>query len=138
MHRVPTLAVLVTAAFALLAAGTASADPVQGDCQNDSKLIGPILLSTEDVPGTWWYLTREGLDAAGVSDYEAFIESLFGTDFADLEEAVMALVDNVRWADKNGNDYVCTSSLRGTRAFIGDPDYAYYYFSVTDDKHVQG
>jgi hypothetical protein len=104
--------------------------------QNDSKLIGPILLSTVDTPGTWWHLTREGFDDAGVSDCKAMIEALFGTTFVDLDAAVEALVDAVRTLDKNGNSYVCATSVRGTRAFVGDPNYAYYFFSVIDDKHV--
>ena len=133
--------VVVLLAFVVLAAATsgpASAAPVAGDCQNDSKLIGPILLSTENVEGTWWHLTREGLDAAGITDYEAAIEAAFGVEFAGLQEAVEAIVDAVRPLDRNGNDRVCASSLRGTRAVLGDPNYAYYYFGVTDDRHATG
>ena len=35
-------------------------------CVPDPKLIGRIALSTADEPGTWWHLTREGMDAAGL------------------------------------------------------------------------
>ena len=116
-------------------AGSASSAPDPG-CQSDSKLVGRILLSTADVPGTWWHLTREGFDDAGITDYEAAIEQAFGTTFATLDDAVEALVDAVRSLDRNGNDYVCASSLRGRRAFLGDPNYAEYYFGTQDDKHV--
>lgn len=120
-----------------LAASSAMAAP-EPDCQNDSKSLGRIALSTADTPGTWWYITRTGLDAAGITDYLAAIESAFGTDFADLDEAVAAVVAAVGPVDKNGNGFVCASAVRGTRAFIGDPDYANYFFAVTDDKHVVG
>jgi hypothetical protein len=110
-----------------LTGGPASAAPTPGDCQNDSKLIGPILLSTDDAPDTWWGITKAGLEEAGI----------VGTTFASLEEAVAALVDAVRPLDENGNDYVCASAIRGTKAVIGDPDYAHYYFAVIDDKHVK-
>ena len=36
--------------------------------------------------------------------------------------------------DKNGNNYVCASSVRGTRTVVGDPNYAFNYFRVVDDK----
>ena len=45
---------LMSVAIALVAAGAAPAAPVDGDCQNDSKLIGAIELSTDDRAGTWW------------------------------------------------------------------------------------
>jgi hypothetical protein len=136
MRTIPTGVAVFAAVVLALSAASAWATPTRGDCQNDSKLIGPILLSTEDTPGTWWHLTREGFNEAGVSDYKAMIEALFGTTFVDLDAAVEALVDAVRTLDKNGNSYVCATSVRGTRAFVGDPNYAYYFFSVIDDKHV--
>ncbi len=125
------------ALLAAVAAGSAVAAPEVG-CQNDSKLIGRIQLSTADTPGTWWHLTREGFDAAGITDYKAAIESIFGTPFPSLNAAVDALVDAVRALDKNGNEYVCASSLRGTREFLGDPNWALFFFGVLDDKHVTG
>lgn len=134
MYRALAVGVSV-AVLAAVATGSAPAAPEVG-CQSDSKLIGQILLSTEDEEGTWWRITREGFDAAGITDYKATIERLFGTTFASLDDAVQALVDAVRPLDKNGNEYVCASSVRGTRAFLGDPNYAYYFFGVTDDKHV--
>ena len=131
------LAILAIVVLALTAAGPASADPAQGDCQNDTKLIGPILLSTADQPGTWWNLTREGFDAAGVTDYKGMIGGWFGTQFATLEDAVEALVDAVRPIDKNGNGFVCAGTPRGTKAVLRDPEYASYFFGVIDDKHVK-
>jgi len=130
------LAVGLAVTAALVGATAAGAAPAPGDCPNDTKGIGPVSISTADEPGTWWYLTRTGFDAAGVTDYKAKIESLFGIEFGTLEEAIEAVVAGVRPLDKNGNGYVCASTLRGTRAFIGDPDFAYYFFGVIDDKHV--
>ena len=140
-----SMAGIVALAAALLAmialsAGSASAAPQSGACQKDSKLIGPILLSTEDAPDTWWGITKAGLEAAGIVGDDAQkenIEEAFGTTFASLDEAVAALVDAVRPLDKNGNEYVCASSVRGTRAVLGDPNWAFYYFGVIDDKHVK-
>src|SRR4051812_2949210 len=43
---------------------TAAAGP-QGDCPNDSKLLGLFEVSTDYRPGTWWYLSRNDLVAAG-------------------------------------------------------------------------
>jgi hypothetical protein len=108
-----------------------------GDCSNDSKLIGPILLSSNDAPGTWWGLTRAGFDAAGITDYKATIEGFFGTSFDTLDDAVDALVAGTSTLDKNGNGYVCASSARGTRAFLDDPQYANYFFQTHDDKGVK-
>lgn len=127
----------LAAAVVALTASSAPAAP-EPDCQNDSKSLGRIELSTADTPGTWWYLTRTGLDAAGITDYLAAAEAAFGTDFADLDEAVAAMIAAVEPVDKNGNGYVCASALRGTRAVLGDPDFAYYYFAATDDKHDAG
>ncbi|HET7689010.1 MAG TPA: hypothetical protein VFK41_01415 [Nocardioidaceae bacterium] len=133
-------AIVTTAlASALLLGGTAQAAPTPGDCNNDSKLIGPILLSTDDAPGTWWRLTKEGFEAGGIhgeAAYKAWIDAAFGTTFGSLEEAVQALVDAVVSLDRNGNGYVCATNVRGTRAFIGDPNWTYYFFGVQDDKHV--
>ena len=67
------------AAVVALTASSAPAAP-EPDCQNDSKSLGRIELSTADTPGTWWYLTRTGLDAAGVTDYLAAAEAAFGAD----------------------------------------------------------
>jgi hypothetical protein len=127
--------------LAMVAVGSAPADAVPGDCQNDSKLIGPILLSTDDVEGTWWYLTREGLEKAGYDTEQEQLDKIngwFGTSFSELEDAVVVLVDAVRPADKNGNDYVCASSARGTHANVADPTATDYFFMVIDDKHVRG
>lgn len=112
-----------------------STDP--GDCPNDSKLIGAIELSTADAPGTWWRLTKDGLADAGIVDPDDILATLsgwFGTAFTTELQAVETLVDAVRPFDKNANNYVCAFSLRGTRAYIGDPNYALYTFGVKDDK----
>jgi hypothetical protein len=136
------LALVTGVIVAMAAAGPASADAVPGDCQNDSKLIGQIFLSTDDAPGTWWRLTKDGLEAAGIVGDEAQLAKIngwFGTSLTDISDAVEVLVDAVRPVDKNGNGYVCaTRATSGTRAFLDDPDYQYYVFGVIDDKHVKG
>jgi hypothetical protein len=105
-------------------------------CVSDSKLIGRILLSTAPVPGTWWYLTREGLKEAGITNYLAAIEEFFGRTFASEADAVEFLVAQLDALDANGNGYVCAYRLRGTKTSIGDPNFAYYLFQVRDDKHA--
>jgi hypothetical protein len=37
-------------------------------CVPDTKLIGRFAASTDDVPGTWWRLTKDRFDALGVTD----------------------------------------------------------------------
>jgi hypothetical protein len=103
----------------------------------DSKLIGRIELSTADTPGTWWRLTRDGLDAAGITDYRVALEGFFGREFSDVGEAVSFLVAQVVPFDANGNGYVCAYSIRGTRTSIGDPNIEFYLFQVRDDKHAE-
>ena len=86
-------------------------------------------------------LTKDGLEAAGVfgdAAQLARINGWFGTSFTSLADAVVLLVDTVRPLDKNGNNYVCASTLRGTRAVAGDPDLSLTAFTVIDDKHVKG
>lgn len=136
LNWIVRLAVAV-AALCALSVAPAGAAPEPADCQNDSKLIGRIELSTADAPGTWWRLTKDGFDAAGVTDYKAMMEGWFGTTFASLDDAVEALVAAVVPLDRNGNGFVCASAPRGTRTVVGDPNYGFYYFSVIDDKHVK-
>jgi hypothetical protein len=104
-------------------------------CHPDSKLIGRIQLSTADTPGTWWYITREGFDAAGITDYQGFIEYAFGLTFATLDEAIAHLVNAVTPWDENGNGYVCAYAARGTRTNYALPDVSRYIFGTTDDDH---
>jgi hypothetical protein len=140
MQRTAVLFALLVGALGAFTGGSALAVPTPGDCQNDSKLIGPIELSTEYRAGTWWQITSDGLDAAGFdTDAEklAVTESLFGVDFATLDDAVEAIVDAVRALDKNGNNFVCASTIRGTRAALPDPSYTNFFFNTTDDKHVK-
>ena len=129
----------VLAGFVVLLLSTAAPVSARADddfCRNDSKLIGRIEISTADGPDTWWGITKEGMIALGIAeeDFEAQIEEWLGQAFPSLEQAIETLVDAVRPFDKNGNNYICASSVRGTRAFIGDPLYALVYFRVVDDK----
>lgn len=125
------------AASALVSAARAPGDPGPFECAPDSKLIGRIALTTDDTPGTWWHLTREGLDAAGITDYWTAIEGFFGRDFASEAEAIAFLVEQTRaGADANGNGYVCAYEIRGTRAAFRDPNIQYYLFQVRDDRHA--
>lgn len=104
-------------------------------CVPDSKLIGSIELSTVDAPSTWWGLTKAGLEAAGIIGpvaQKAAIDGFFGQTFADLPSAIEFLVDQVRPYDANGDNHVCAYALRGTRAAIGDPNWAFYSFGVRD------
>lgn len=135
---------LVTAVLlsALVMSAPAQAKPVAGDCSNDVKGVGPTLLSTDDAKGTWWRLTREGLEAAGIvgdAAQEALIETVFGVEFGSLAEAVDVLVGAVESLDKNGNGYVCPSRIRGTIGNVTlDEGWQNYFFSVHDDQHVKG
>ena len=106
------------------------------ECVSDSKLIGRIALTTGEEQGTWWHLTREGFDAAGITDYRAFIEAAFGQSFASEAAAIRFLVEQVYAEDTNGNGYVCAYRIRGTHTSVGDPNFAFYYFLVRDDKHA--
>lgn len=138
-RRVATLVAICAAGMTALTSGAALAKPTPGDCQNDSKLIGPIELSTDYRAGTWWQITSDGLDAAGFDTNEeklAITEALFGTDFATLADAIAAIVDAVRVLDKNGNGYVCAGTATGTHGFLPDPSYNSFFFKVIDDKHV--
>ena len=122
-----------------LTGGSALAVPTPGDCQNDSKLIGPIELSTDDRPWTWWQITSDGIHAAGFdTDAEklAITESIFGTDFATLADAITAIVDAVRFLDKNGNNFVCAGTSTGTHVFLPDPSFNNFFFKAIDDKHA--
>ena len=125
----------------LLVGGPARGAATPGDCNNDSKQLGPVLLSTEDAPGTWWRLSKEGFEAAGFTGEAGYIEAIemiFGTTFGSLEEAVQTMVDAVVGLDRNGNGYVCAAVVRGERAAIPFPDWELYFFGVQDDKHVKG
>jgi hypothetical protein len=139
MHRLAVILLVLVGAVVALTASPALATPTPGDCQNDSKLIGPIELSTDYRAGTWWQITKDGFVEAGYvtdADQKALIERFFGTTFATLDDAVAVLVDAVRSLDNNNNNYVCASSTRGTRAWSGDPNVTDYLFGVIDDKHV--
>ena len=139
IRRIAALVTLLAAGIMAFTSGPALAKPTPGDCQNDSKLIGPIELSTDYRAGTWWQITSDGLEAAGFETDEeklAIIEALFGTDFATLADAISAIVDAVRPLDKNANGFVCAGTSTGTHEFLPDPSYTSFFFKVIDDKHV--
>ena len=60
---------------------TSSTGKGPGDCMSDVELLGRFSASTADVPGTWWRLTKDRFDAAGVSDYRAALENFYGRQF---------------------------------------------------------
>ena len=120
------------------AVASASAAPVANGahtCTPDSKLIGRFAASTADMAGTWWRLSRERFDAAGVTDYKAALESFYGQSFASLDAAIQFLIDGVDSYDANGNGFVCAFEIRGTRAYFGAN--AAFLLGIDDDKHVQ-
>ena len=129
---------IVSVGLALaLAATAAQVKSKPHACQPDSKLLGRVELSTVDSPGTWWNLTRTGMEAAGIVGDSAQRDTMqvwFGIGFNSLDDAVAYLVEQVRPVDVDGNGYVCAYSLRGTRTGWGDPDYFHYLFKVTDDR----
>ena len=121
----------------LVATGVAAAPNSQGPqaCLPDAKLIGRFAASTADTPGTWWRLTKDRFDDAGVTDYKAALESFYGQSFPSLNAAIQFLIDGVASWDANGNGYVCAFEVRGTRAWLGDN--AAFLIGIADDKHVE-
>ena len=103
-------------------------------CVPDAKLIRRVAASTEDVPGTWWRLTKDRFDELGVTDYKGTLEGFYGQSFATLDDAIGYLVDLVAAFDTNGNGYVCAYEVRGTHAWLGTA--VLYLFRIDDDKHV--
>jgi hypothetical protein len=129
-----------TAPTRLIAGRTANASgtPVANGahtCTPDAKLIGRFAASTEYRTDTWWGLTRDRFDAAGVSDYKAALESFYGQTFNTLDDAIQFLIDGVASYDANGNGYVCAFEVRGTRAYFSVN--AKFLLGIEDDKHVQ-
>ena len=124
----PTRGIASRAASAAVANGAHT-------CTPDTKLIGRFAASTADVPGTWWRLSKDRFDAAGVTDYKAALESFYGQSFSTLNDAIQFLIDGVASYDKNGNGFVCAFEIRGTRAYFGDN--AIFLLGIDDDKHVQ-
>jgi hypothetical protein len=121
----------------MLAAPHVQAQAGRQACKPDDKFIGRIEISTADREGTWWHLTRTGMEAAGISgdaNQLATMQVWFGIGFNTLAEAVKHLVAQVVPADANQNGFVCAYSIRGTRTSWKDPAYAYYTFRVWDDQ----
>jgi len=102
-------------------------------CMPDTKLIGRIEVSTADVPGTWWRLTKDRFDELGVTDYRAALEGFYGQSFNTLDDAIAYLIDGVAAYDVNGNGYVCAFEVRGKRAYLGVN--SLYLLGIADDKH---
>src|SRR5262245_57470949 len=76
-----------------------------GACQSDTKLVndGPTLVDGEG-PGTWWGLTIDGLDAAGLTtDAEkiAWLNLCFGTSFTNLDDLRDHNIKQIAPFDKN-------------------------------------
>ena len=102
-------------------------------CTPDVKLIGRIAVSTADVPGTWWRLTKDRFDELGVTDYRSALEGFYGLSFATLDDAIAYLIDGVASYDVNNNGYVCAFEVPGKRAYLGVN--ALYLLGIADDKH---
>jgi hypothetical protein len=102
-------------------------------CTPDTKLIGRMAVSTADVPGTWWRLTKDRFDELGVTDYRAALAGFYGINFSTLDDAIQFLIDGVASYDANGNGYVCAFEERGKRAYLGVN--ALYLLGIADDKH---
>lgn len=102
-------------------------------CMPDAKLIGRFAVSTADVPGTWWRLSKDRFDALNVTDYKAALEGFFGQNFNTLADAVQYLIDGVATWDANGNGYVCAFEVNGTRAHLGVN--SLFLIGIADDKH---
>ncbi len=129
----PTASVAPDARMAVSATSAESG----GSCVKDSKFLGLTKLSSVDARGTWWYLTRNGLNQAGITTESGYITAMngwFGQTFATLDEAVSFLVSAASVYDTNGNGYICAYEVRGTRAHTGDPNFGLYAFLVRDDK----
>ena len=129
------VAAIAMAPFAVSAATLADA----GTCPNDSKLLngGPTMIDG-DGPGTWWGLILGGLLAAGFTEEQDqidYLNKIFNTDFATLDELRTFNLDSVRDAwDLNGNGFVCAYELRGTRAHFDNPLLNVTFFGISDDK----
>jgi hypothetical protein len=115
-----------------------------GTCPNDSKLLndGPTLVYGDE-EGTFWNLVLGGFDAAAAAgaplatddERVAYLEHLFGREFADLDEAKEFNLDALSQTfDANQNGWVCVFELRGTRAYSGDRYINYTTFGISDDK----
>jgi hypothetical protein len=55
-------------------------------CHPDDKLIGRFQLSIADTPGTWWHLTRTGMEDAGIVGDAAQLDAIriwFGSGSTD-------------------------------------------------------
>jgi hypothetical protein len=104
-------------------------------CTPDTKLIGRFAVSTADVAGTWWRLSKDRFDALGVSDYKAALEGFYGQSFASLDDAIHYLIAGVASYDANGNGYVCAFEVNGIRAHLGVN--ALFLIGIADDKHVE-
>ena len=81
----PTAPSGANAQAALMGTRATSAAGPQGDCPNDSKLLGLFEVSTDYRPGTWWYLSRNSLVEAGFTTDAALeqkLEEISGTSTA--------------------------------------------------------
>src|SRR4051812_15080083 len=93
--------------------------PTDARCASDSKLLngGPTQVFG-DVPGTYWDLIENGLQAAFGNDEAAkiqYLSGVFGQQFATLGAARDYNLQALSTAfDKNHDGLVCVYDLRGT------------------------
>lgn len=132
----PTAPTRATVPLPLATVSAAASTNGQGPqaCTPDSKLLGRYAVSTADAPGTWWYLSRQRFDAAGVTDYRVALENFYSQSFATLGDAIDYLIAGVAAYDANGNGYVCAFEVNGTRAHLGAN--SAFLIGIADDKHA--
>jgi hypothetical protein len=137
--RLPLVGIVLIAGV-VFASDSVRATPMRdpGECARDSKLIGRVSVFGDENETSWWNLTWNGMEDAGLFTDTAkteYLSGVFGMPFASLEDAKDFNLQTVSdLFDKNGNGLVCAYELRGTRAYNTDPFFEFTVFGVSDDK----
>src|SRR5215510_8499716 len=104
----------------VIAAAALRATPA--DCPRDSKLIGQVSVFGNELEASWWHLIYTGMIVGGgfttPNQQRDYLNGVFGTNFATLEEVRLFNLQGIAGFDKNQNGFVCAYDLRGTRAHI--------------------
>ena len=108
------------------------------DCPRDTKLIGQVSVFGNELEASWWHLIYTGMVVGGgfttPNQQRDYLNGVFGTHFATLEEVRLFNLEGISAFDKNGNGFVCAYDLRGTRAYNDDPLFEFTWFGISDDK----